>query len=74
MPPSLYKKMKKLLLLVKGGQANFLKSTIANLHIFGLIPQSQVRKFQKYVCPQIANTQICIINPQILHNSLSKQS
>jgi hypothetical protein len=48
------------------GKQSFVKSPqIANWQIFGLIPLSQIRKFVTCASPQIANSQVFMINTQI---------
>ncbi len=40
-------------------EKGFVTPQIANSQIFGLIPQSQIRKFMRCTSPQIAKPQIC---------------
>jgi hypothetical protein len=50
----------------RGGQANFFSKTANRKSaIFGLIPQSQIRKFLRCASWHIANLQIFMINSQI---------
>jgi hypothetical protein len=57
----------------RGGQANFFFKSlqIANPHIPGLIPQSQIRKILMCASPQIANPQIFMIFLQIANLQIS---
>jgi hypothetical protein len=56
------------------GEQTFLKSPqVANPHILSLIPLSQIRKLLRCAIPQIKNSQIFFINPQISNSQISRK-
>jgi hypothetical protein len=55
----------------RGGQAYFLNQYIENPQILGLLPLFQIRKFLRGAFPQISNSQIFMVNPQIAHPQIS---